>query len=195
MKCSIHQRNEAVSLKLNVLYDLSFISLNYSIPSDTKAALLSPYCILQPHVRLFALPNLYPWGEISDKTKDKPSYVYASPPQRSLLFSQRVYFSFFLHLRQSSQHQPPAIALRTQAPHSKATSGSPFSCRPTNQSCVIAPVRVSVCVCSHCTSFPGAVHSYKPCSVFIDAVYFVLYQINNKTQTQPEEQKRKVIHS
>lgn len=42
---------------------------------------------------------------------------------------------------------------------------------------------------------PVLVHSYKPCSVFIDAVYFVLYQINNKTQTWPEEQKRKVIHT
>lgn len=35
----------------------------------------------------------------------------------------------------------------------------------------------------------------KPCSVFIDAVYFVHYQINNKTQPWPEEQKRKVIHT
>lgn len=180
-----------------LLYDLSFISLNYSIPSDTKAALLSPYCVLQPHVRLFALPNLYPWGEISGrKTKDKPSYVCASPPQRSLLFSQQVYFSFFLHLRQEFL----ALATRDRFTHPSSSfkgnlrkpiqlSPNQLELRDSTGACV------SVCVCSHCTSFPGAIHFYKPCSVFIDAVYFVLYQINNKTQTRPEEQKRKVIHS
>lgn len=197
MKWSVHQTNEPVSLKLNVLYHLSFISLNYSISSDTKAALLSPYGVLQPHVRLFTLPSLYPWGEISGwKTEDKPSYVCASPPRRSLLFSQRVYFSFFPPLKAEFL----ALATRDRFTHPSSSfegnlwkpiqlSPNQLELRDSTGACV------RVCVCSRCTSFPGAVHSYKPCSVFIDAVYFVLYQINNKTQTRPEEQKRKVIHS
>lgn len=41
---------------------------------------------------------------------------------------------------------------------------------------------------------PAPFHSFKPRSVFIDAVYFVLYQINNKTHTRPEERRRKVVH-
>lgn len=72
--------------------------------------------------------------------------------------------------------------------------------RPTSWSCVIAPPHVRACVRAHgfaatAPLSPVPFHSYKPRSVFIDAVYFVLYQINNKTQTQPEEQRRKVVHS
>lgn len=53
-----------------------------------------------------------------------------------------------------------------------------------------ACVNVCVWLLHH---FP--IHSYEPCSVFIDAVYFVPYQINNKAQTWPEEQKEEAIHT
>lgn len=72
--------------------------------------------------------------------------------------------------------------------------------QPTSWSCVIAPPQMRACVRALGFAAPAPLspvpfHSYKPRSVFIDAVYFVLYQINNKTQTRPEEQRRKVVHS
>lgn len=111
-------------------------------------------------------------------------------------FLSEVYFSFFPPLKAEFL----ALATRDRFTH-KSSSFKGNLWKPIQLSLNRLELRDStgacvwVCVCSHCTSFPGAVHSYKPCSVFIDAVYFVLYQINNKTQTRPEEQKRKVIHS
>lgn len=68
--------------------------------------------------------------------------------------------------------------------------------RPTSRSCVIAPPHMRVHgFAATAPLSPVPFHSYKPRSVFIDAVYFVLYQINNKTQTRPEEQRRKVVGS
>lgn len=65
-----------------------------------------------------------------------------------------------------------------------------FSCQRINDSSVMTPV------CERLLHSLSPLWSIpKPCSVFIDAVYFVHYQINNKTQPWPEEQKRKVIHT
>lgn len=93
------------------------------------------------------------------------------------------------HSEQSSWHWQSVHAYRLSGPKPSFSTATSKSQSRDNTS-----VHVCKCVCVWLLHhFP--VHSYKPCSVFIDAVYFVLYQINNTTQTWPEEQKREVIHT
>lgn len=195
-ECSVHKDVEHWALNPNIsIVPLSHLCV---IPLSSQKQHYFPWAASHSthvHLSVFVLGvQFLDWGT------NKRSYLYLR-----LVLSM----SSLLDLRRRPRwrwssstpaHQPViAAGLRAAKPPIQSRPPRVHSAwRPTSWSCVIAPSCMLACVrvrefAATAPLSPVPFHSYKPRSVFIDAVYFVLYQINNKTQTRPEEQRRKVV--
>lgn len=177
MLCS--QRRRTLSLKLKYQHRPSFTPVCNS-RFQPKTTLFSLSRISQPHVRLsvFVLGvQFLDWGT------NKRSYLYLRLvlSMSSLLDLRR--WPRWWRRSSTPAHQPViAAGLHAAKPPIQSTPASPFSLTAhqlelRDSSVVYACMRACVCVREFAATAPLSpvpFHSYKPRSVFIDAVYFVL---------------------